>query len=109
SSGRVDRIVPPGAPTSGLKLRSAARPNDEKLEMRLLVGFTSPVTWFVHVRSTTPLASRASINAPRAAVTATTGIVIGGIPATVGEMNPATLLYSTTPIAPADCALNDFS
>ena len=65
---------------SGLKLRSGASPNEEKLEMRFAVGFGSLTTWFVHVIVTAPAASRPLISAPRSAVTATTGIVIAGVP-----------------------------
>src|SRR5204862_3274829 len=72
SSGSVDRIVPPGAPMSGLKLRSGAGPYDEKLEMRFAVGLGSLATWFVHVIVTAPATSRPLISAPRSAVTATT-------------------------------------
>ena len=84
-----------------MKLRSGANPYDEKLEINPPVGFGSLAIWLVQVIVTGPLASRLSISAPLAAVIATTGIVIGGVPATVGEMKPAALLYSTTPAAPA--------
>src|SRR5215468_12647065 len=49
SSGNVDRTVPPGAPMSGLKLRSGAGPYDEKLEIRLPVGLGSLASRSVHV------------------------------------------------------------
>src|SRR4051812_47765444 len=32
--GKVERMLPPGAPISGLRLRSAASPQDENEEMR---------------------------------------------------------------------------
>ena len=77
---------------SGLKLRSGARPNDEKLEIRFAVGFGSLTIWLVHVIVTAPAARRPLIRAPLSAEIATTGIVIAGVPATVGETNPAALL-----------------
>jgi hypothetical protein len=69
--------------------------------MRLAVGFGSEPMRPVQVIVTLPEASRPSMSVPRAAVTATTGMVIGGVPATVAARKPATLLYSTTPTAPA--------
>src|SRR5205823_678450 len=48
-----------------------------------------------------------SMIAPESAVTATTGIVMAGVPATVGVMNPGWLLYKMTAAAPAFWAFND--
>jgi hypothetical protein len=56
-----------------------------------------------------PEASRLSIRAPSTSEIATTGIVIGGVPATVGLNRPATLLYRTTAAAPACWALSALS
>ena len=69
---------------------------------------TALVVVDVHVIVTGPPARRESIRTPFTSVIATTGIVIAGVPVTVGEMNPGTLLYSTTLAAPALCALNAF-
>ena len=77
--------------------------------MRPPVGCGSLAMSDVHVIVTGPLARRPSIRTPLAALMLTTGIVMGGVPATVGEMKPGTLLYRTTPAAPAVCALNAFS
>ena len=56
------------------------------------MGFGNVPVSFVHVSVVGPAAMRPSITAPSAAVIATTGIVIGGEPATVGLSAPATLL-----------------
>ena len=89
SSGSVDLMVPPGAPRSGLKLRSGGRPYDEKLEMSPPVGCGSLVRRSVHVIVTTgPAAMRPSIRTPLAALMVTTGIVMGTGPTTVGTDEP---------------------
>jgi hypothetical protein len=46
---------------------------------------------------------------PSTSETATTGIVMAGVPATVGLKRPAELLYSTTAAAPASRAFLAFS
>src|SRR5438445_768152 len=47
--GNVDRMLPPGAPRSGLVVRSGDGPYAEKLETRLPVGFGTVVSFVVHV------------------------------------------------------------
>ena len=94
---------------SGLRLKSGARPNDEKVEMRPPVGLGALTISVLQVSVTGPTASRAAINSPSVPVTATTGIVIAVGPATVGFSGAATLLYSTTADAPAPWALVAFS
>src|SRR3954462_14106279 len=102
-------MLPPGAPISGLRLRSAAKPNDENDEISPPAGFGAAAYWSVQVMVVVPAAMRPLSVAPSAAVIATTGIVIGGAlagtGATVGLMAPAVLLYRMTAAAPAACAL----
>src|SRR6185436_6476812 len=88
---------------SGLSERSGGRPYELKEEMSPAVaaGAGNEPTEFVHVILTGPPASRLSINTPSVTDTATTGIVIAGVPATVGLTRPGALLYSTTAAAPA--------
>src|SRR5439155_10629924 len=64
SSGSVDRIEPPGALMSGLKLRSGASPYEEKLEINPPVGFSSLATWFVHGIIAGPLPPQLANDAP---------------------------------------------
>src|SRR6266550_4527894 len=96
---------PPGAPMSGLRVRSGDGPNELKLEMRLPVETEVFESSGVQVRIAPPARIRLKIARPSSAVTATTGMVIGGAPGmTVAERNPGALLYRTTADAPASCA-----
>jgi hypothetical protein len=72
--------------------RSGGRPYDEKLEISPAVACGSLISVGVQVIVVSPAAMRASMTAPSAAVMATTGIVIAGVPATVGLMRPAAVL-----------------
>src|SRR6185295_17299515 len=92
STGYVERIRPPGAPMSGLSVRSGVTPYELKLEIRPPVGFGSDTTPEVHVIAGASAAMRPSIIAPSAEPIETTGIVIDGVPATVGFTMPAALL-----------------
>src|SRR5262245_38264646 len=92
SSGSVERIEPPGAPRSGLTVKSAAGPYEEKAEMRFAVGCGSLKMDDVQVSMTLPAAMRASRRAPSAAVMETTGIVIAVGFATEMSTRPAALL-----------------
>ena len=87
---------PPGAPMSGFSARSGESPYELKEEIRLPVGFVIDTCPSVQVIVTGPAARRESINAPSAAVIATTGMVMttgtSGVGATVGLMKPAALL-----------------
>src|SRR5919108_225844 len=76
----------------GFSVRSAARPKELKDEMRLPVAVAALTVPLVQVRDVGPAAMRASSTWPSAAVMATTGIVIGTAPATVGVTRPAWLL-----------------
>src|SRR5438067_13366514 len=96
---------PPGAPMSGLKLRSGASPYDEKVEMRFAVGLGSLANVSVHVIVTAPAARRPLITTPRAEVIAATGIVMSGGPVSVGERKPATVLFMGTQTEPVRCAM----
>ena len=92
SSGYVERIRPPGAPMSGLSPSSASTPYELNDEIRPPVGFGNVPVVFVHVIVAGPAAILPSINTPSVSETATTGIVIGIGPATVGLNRPGTLL-----------------
>src|SRR5437660_925612 len=100
---------PPGAPMSGFNVRSGDKPYELKDEINPPVAFGNDTDWLVHVIVTGPPAMRPLIAAPAVLLMLTTGMVIGGLPATVGLTMPATLLYSTTPAAPACCALVAFT
>ena len=77
---------------SGLSSSVAAVPYELKLEIRLPVAFGNVPRSVPQVSVVGPAAIRPSRMAPSAAVIATTGIVIGGGPATVGLSAPGTLL-----------------
>src|SRR5256885_4122696 len=95
-------MLPPGAPRSGLKLRSGEKPVDEKDEIRPPVELVRLVTRVVQERVTGPVPSLLLIARPSAELMETTGIVGVYVGAeTAGDTMPAALLYSTTPIAPA--------
>src|SRR4051812_13832022 len=102
-------MLPPGAPISGFRLRSAATPHDENDEMRPPSAFGMEENRAVHVMVVGPAAMRPSSVAPSAARIATTGMVppgaFAGTGATVGLMVPEVLLYRITAAAPAFCAL----
>src|SRR3954463_5172384 len=102
-------MLPPGAPISGLRLRSAASPQDENEEMRPPSAFGVEEKRAVHVIVVSPAAMRLLSVAPSVARIATTGMlttaVAGATGATVGLMAPAALLYRITAAAPAFCAL----
>ena len=93
---------------SGLSVSSASVPKELKSEIRPAVASGDSTTWSVHV-SVWSVARWLKMKTPSAAVIAATGIVTGSDPAgfgaTVGLSTPAVLLYRTTPIAPACCAL----
>src|SRR5262249_53656819 len=112
SSGKVDRMFPPGAPISGLMVRSGDTPYELKLEIKPPVALGVETMFVVHVSVVGPAAILPLIRTPSAAVIATTGIATGGSAgvggATVGLKLPAALLYKMTPTAPASCALRDF-
>src|SRR3989442_4730594 len=102
-------MKPPGAPMSGLRVRSGEGPYELKLEMSPPVEFGICATALVQVIVVAPAAIRESSSAPSASDVATTGIVMGVTPATVGLKNPTfpgALLYRMTPAAPAFCALS---
>src|SRR6478672_1166114 len=98
-------MLPPGAPMSGLKSSSAVGPKELNVLTSPAVGFGVLTSWSVHVRD---VGSSPAMVVPLASVSATTGMVIGGVPATVGLMKPATLLYSTTAVAPPAWAFAAF-
>ena len=94
SNGKVERISPPGAPMSGLRVRSGAIPyelNDEMWPPFRLATETYPS---VHVIVTGPVASRLLISMPSACEMATTGMctAFGPVPVTLGLTRPTTLL-----------------
>ena len=85
-------MFPPGAPRSGFSDRSGDSPHELVVEMRFPDELGTVMIASVHVIIVVPAAMRPSISAPSVAVMATTGIVIGTMPATVGERVPGTLL-----------------
>jgi hypothetical protein len=101
-------MIPPGAPMSGLSARSGDRPYELNEEIELPVGLTKLPCSSVQVMFTGPVARRPSINTPSVSEIITTGIVIAGVPSTLPEKRPVTLLYRTTAMAPAFCALSAF-
>src|SRR4051812_8856796 len=112
-------MLPPGAPMSGLIVRSGASPYELNDEMRPPFGtFGTLVISEVQVTATAsgpPAAMRESIATPSVSEMPTTRIATGGSPGgsvggtTVGLRTPATLLYRITATAPAAWALIAFS
>ena len=77
---------------SGLSPSSASSPYELNAEIRPPVGFGNDPVVFVHVIVDGPAAILPSISTPSVSEMATTGIVIGVAPATVGLNRPGTLL-----------------
>src|SRR5690606_6913336 len=92
SIGTVDQIEPPGAPRSGLMLRSAASPYDEKSEMYPPPGTATSTVCDVQVKVAPPESTAATASRPAAMSMKITGIVISTGPSTVGLRRPGTLL-----------------
>src|SRR5258706_15992531 len=100
---------PPGAPMSGFSARSGDSPYELKDEINPPVAFGTDPTWLVQVIVTGPAAMRPLIVDPAAAVMLTTGMVIGGLPATARLTMPGVLLLGATPEVPAVCAVRDLT
>ena len=77
---------------SGFSWRSAVIPYELNDEISPPVGLRNVPLSLVHVMSTGPAARRLLISTPSVSEIATVGIVIGGVPATVGLKRPAALL-----------------
>src|SRR5512146_2669220 len=119
-------MEPPGAPISGLRVRSGARPYELKEEIKPPVGLTAETVSVVQVMVTGPAAMRLRRVLPSAWRMATVGTVMAGqvgksafgqgigvkdAPpdgSTVGLSCPAVLLAMITAAAPASCANRAF-
>src|SRR5664280_867849 len=92
SIGNVDRMFPPGAPRSGLRLRSAARPYDEKSDTNPPTGLGVVIQPAAQVSDTARDCRDAASAVPSASGMRTTGIVIAEGPATVMLARPGASL-----------------
>ena len=85
-------MLPPGAATSGLRVRSADIPNELKSETRPAVGLGDAFVDVVQPRLVDAELTCATSEAPSLCATRTTGMVIGWSPWTVGLRMPGALL-----------------